>query len=122
MCLLVREQVDGVHRVHHHRVVDFEDQQLAVARFGAVDAQVVERGALVDGAQRAGMTPRKLVEALHEGLLLRALGGILVHAGVEVVHHPVRRNRHVAGKRLAVDQRDPEFTEQAVRAAVVDER
>ncbi len=61
--LLVGEQVFRVHGMHDHGVVDLEYQQLAVSGFRAVDAEVVELGALIDRIQRVAVALRKVARS-----------------------------------------------------------
>src|SRR2546430_11438228 len=53
--------------------------------------------------------------------LLVALGGVVQHAGVQIVHHPVVRDGHVGEERLAFDEHDPVLAKKPIRPAVVDE-
>ncbi len=73
-----------------HGHIGFEQQQPAVAGLGAVDGEVVQADALVEGLERRAVAHREiLIEIGHEpGLFLAALG-VLGHAGAKVMHHPV---------------------------------
>ena len=61
------------------------------------------------------------IERREEPLFLGALVGALVHLGVDVVDHPVRRNAHVTSERPAVDEHDAELPELSVCGTIVDE-
>lgn len=41
--------------MHHHGVADLEDQQIAVARLSAVDADIIQRQASFDAIQAASL-------------------------------------------------------------------
>ena len=121
--LFVRKQVRRIHHVDDGGGVRLEHQQPAVARLGAVDRVVVETQTFVQCIECGGVTAGEaIVEFNHRLCLLGALFGRLGHACIEVVHHPVAGDRHVAQERLAVDEGDAEFAIQAVGTAVVLER
>src|SRR5665648_8081 len=51
------------------------------------------------------------VEIRHEAGFLGALGRIVPHIGVEVMDHPMLRDRHMAYERMAIDDGDAAFAE-----------
>jgi hypothetical protein len=105
-----------------HRDVGLEEQQSAIGGLGTIDAEIVEPDALGDGGKRRPVTPREIeVETRHEAFLLGALGGALLHVGVEVIDHPLVGDGEVAGIGPPVDEHDAVFAEEPVGAAVVDE-
>jgi hypothetical protein len=68
------------------------------------------------------MTSGKIpLEIGHERGFLGTLGGALVHAGVEIVDHPVIRDPHVDGKGPTIDQNDAELAKASIGTAIVDE-
>ena len=105
----------------HGGAVGFEEEQLALWGFGAVEDHVVEVEALVDGLEGMGMPPGEpLVEVGHERRFLGPFPGALRHVCVDVVDHPVLGDRQVGGVGPSVDEDDPVLSEQAVGTAVVD--
>ena len=108
--------------MHHATVVDFKQQQLAVPGFGTVHHQIVQLHALADRVQRHAVLVRKRGKRVHEAGLVLALPGLLVHAGVDVMDHPVGRHRHMADKGLTGDKRDADFSEMPLGIAVVHKR
>ena len=58
-------------------------------------------------------------EPVHEVGFLAALDVALPHARVQEVDHPVVRDRQMACERHSVDYRDPIFSIEVVRAAIV---
>ena len=121
--LFVGKQIGRVHQMDDRGGVGLEHQQAAVAGFGAVDGVIVEAQTFVQRIERGGVAAGEaVVECGHGAGFLGAFFGEFGHAGVEVVHHPVPRDRHVAEERLTVDEGDAEFPVEPVGAAVVLER
>ncbi len=86
-----------------------------VRGFRAVDRVEVEAQPFVQSLERGAVAAAETgFEAGHGGFLLGALLGRAAHAGVQVVHHPVAGDGHVAEEGLAVDEGD---TRLAVEAA-----
>src|SRR3569833_894485 len=120
--LLVGEDILRIEVVDDHRHVDLEDQQASVRQLGAVDAEVVEADAAVQRLEGGGVAHREVgVEVRHPGGLLGAALRPVGHLGAEVVHHPVLRDREVAGVGLAANEGDPLLAEECVAARIVDE-
>jgi hypothetical protein len=62
-----------------------------------------------------------VVEVVHDTGFLVAAFLALGHVGIEVVHHPVRRDRHVAQGRADLDEDDAVLAEETIGTAIVDE-
>ena len=72
----------------------------AVAVLGAVDGEVVEAERGVQRLERVGVARGEaVVEARHHRGFLGPLAGVLGHAGVQVVDHPVVGDGHVDDER-----------------------
>src|ERR1700683_1313207 len=69
------------------------------------------------------MAPGKiLVKGFHRARFLGPFGGILRHADVDVVYLPLLGRSHVAEERRALDQDNPVFTKEPIRAAIIHKR
>ncbi len=118
---LVGKDIRRIHVVHDRGIVGLEDQQRAVSGLRTVHGEIIEADAFRHAGKRRLMPAAEAdVERAHEGLFLQALGRAVRHSGVEIPDVPAVGDRHVAGVRLAVDEDDPVFAEQAVLARIVD--
>src|SRR5574343_917344 len=106
--------------MHYHVVADFKNQELAIHRFGTIDAKIVKTTAAMNFTQGDRMALSKTAKSLHESGLLTALDGILVHPRVKVVNHPVTRYSDMCDIGTAFDQNDPHLPEKTIGTAVVD--
>ena len=119
--VLVGEQGFHVHGVDDPNMVDFKQQQVATGRFSAVHHQVLQLHAFADGVQRHLVPVHKVRKPVHEAGFFTSLVPVLIHAGVHIVNHPVRRHGHVADKGLTVDECNPDFPETPLQVAVLHE-
>ncbi|MCY1172635.1 hypothetical protein D9M73_127740 [compost metagenome] len=107
--------------MHEHRDIDFEDQQPSVGQFGAVDSEIIEADPALERSERSGVAVGEIaVEMLHPRRFNGALVSVLGHAGAQIMHDPMVRERQVAGIGLAADEHHALLAEQAVLSAIVD--
>ncbi len=63
-----------------------------------------------------------MVKVAHEGGFFIAVALVSKHVRVQIVNHPVLRDRHVGCERFAVDDNDAILAKPSVAAAVINER
>ena len=89
MPVLVGEKAIHIHGMHHATVVDFKQQQVAHACLSAVHHQILELHTLADRRQGRPVPLHKVLKSVHELGLFASLPGFFIHAGIDVMNHPV---------------------------------